>query len=1120
MNATLDLKEILLRSGDDLFRLALLLAPDAGSATRALAKAGRSLAARDEPADEGTLLAALLGALPPERRWRRGLPAWATEVSGHVAYRPLLAALARLPRQQRLALGLTLLGDADAILGSALFDVDLVHRQARDALLALAPQTAVAGADPLRIDEHVPGECLATREALALGGIAGASPLARGHLALCERCRAAEQAWQHVTTSVEQALRGALRDARFPEELAEQIGRSGEPAQTRSRLADQRLRIALVAVPVLLIVALLIVPRARNGGSSAALGQLPAPPAPQELIRRATETLYAAPEGQGTWHARYQIRWSFAGGTYAMLAADQWEEPQSGRHRLQLVHQDGGGPYELQLGDGANTAWYAVGKSYAPSLYLLSPPEQEQIRFPASAEEQRELLRARLQSGAWDLAAAYLRQAAAAQQIGTWGRQRNADGTIVSLLSFGGSSPLSTPPDAPEPSLGPITILLEIDEDSGRLREVRELIGPPGGEQTTRTTWQFLGEEWTSDQAAQVFDIQRAWNGIGGFSARERPADPAQPLVEKRALAPLALAIQRPWAPVWLPSRPPEGTGAALLLNNSVAPIRSDISNDNERLTFVYLGVGRRLELRTSRAERETPLPGSGAETSTLGDNRLVLRPGPALSYQAQIFHTSPFGEPLVTVVATHGYTRAELRDVLATLGPATLERYSAQAQLFADQFEHDAARDALLALLAAETSGEGTTRRGLAHVFSRHSGMLDALADPYHRPPYSGMPERLIEETWTRSTPGGGWQIAGTWRDAAGRLFQQTYADSAESWSYVAPLGQLDQYPTSAVTGDLFHSEPTFTILHMLGCGRAALMNRDGGGKTIFLSDADWRSDACQHPQYPDLLRAQISEFPEWAIDQAPYLADLRTAAITTWLDTDAHGRAIRVEVRAGTTREGQLLEAWERERDEQMPADAGAAIFEGAPPDAPVRWRNTIGTTIDSTIRTISLSEALVGAQTPLFGLASAPLTSSTALTATLPFSATLATIEAGPAPGEGPQWYNPDDSAPLRALHHGYATRLTYALPQRDGTAWVYLYEGPASVFGAYLRAIARWQSSTPATLHVGERELPAWQVAGIQGGRWTLFELDGTLIALEYPFEQAAEIAARLERLTRS
>ncbi len=120
-NAT-ELERTLLRSGDDIYRLALLLCGDEAGAAQALIKAIRRLATSGAAPDQPALIAALLQALPPERRrWRlRRPPAWARSRAVPAGRAALLAALAALPRAQRFALGLTMLRSFESAEDAAL----------------------------------------------------------------------------------------------------------------------------------------------------------------------------------------------------------------------------------------------------------------------------------------------------------------------------------------------------------------------------------------------------------------------------------------------------------------------------------------------------------------------------------------------------------------------------------------------------------------------------------------------------------------------------------------------------------------------------------------------------------------------------------------------------------------------------------------------------------------------------------------------------------------------------------------------------------------------------------------------------------------------------------------
>jgi hypothetical protein len=1147
VSTAVDLERALQRHGDDLYRLALLLAPDTSEAAGTLIAAVRRLAAAGAAPDEQALLAALRDALPPERRgWRRRhLPTWASPPRRRASAARLLAAIARLPRQQRLALGLTLLRGDDPTEAAASVggDETALRQQVRDALLALASvdggrstadgrQPTGASLSPIGqpaidlLGAQAPEACRPTRAALALGGPAlHADPAVRGHLALCSECRAAEQTWSRLTSAVEDALRGALREARLPDELAEQLraAATAQPAAVSGWRSSRGLRIALVALPVLALIAVLVAPRGgRNAAPSGGFVPLPPQPDTRELVRRASEYLYAPPSGSGVWHARYAIQWVFVGGTYALLAADEWIEPTSGRHRLQLIHHDGGGPYEYELGDGVRTAWYAISDTYAPSLYPLSVDRPApRARLDAMPEQQQQMLRARLQSGAWGLPAVYLRQAQAAE-LHTWGRQRNPDGTVVSLVSFSGVSPLAPPSDAPNTSISQITVLLALDEASGRLREVRELIGPEGGEQTTRTTWRVESEEWIGESAASEspFDPQRAWTGVGTFVGRGWLAEPALPLAQRDKVVSLAMAVQRPpWTGMWMPARPPPGTTAALLLDQSATPITSGSFRDNERLTFVYLGPGRRLEFG-AREPGSTP-PLVGGEVLSLRDQQLIMRASVAQSYQAKLTHTDPFGGPtLVTWISAFGYTRAELLDVLRTLGPPTIDSYRAQARLFADPRPHDATFDALLGALDPPP-GEGTARHTVERVFARQLAARDPQADPYHMPRYQGLPERTVRETWTRgSVVSGTIETAVSTFDAAGALYARTHTSGTGSWIYNAPTSQLDQFGAQ-VLFDLSvwsgHWQPT--VLNMLACGSAELVSAADNTRTLSLIDTSWQTESCQHPNYPELFTTQTIGDSLGGDDQAPYLADIPDQAVTTWVDLDAHGRLLRAEVRAGVARDGALIQSWELAQDELLPADrAPAAAFNPTPPEAFLRWRN-----VDSpssrppSPHTVTLTEALGLARTPLFGM---PVEGSASdmLTGTATLSATLASIEAGsPPPEAAPRSFTDEETPFQSALRYGYALRLTYTVRAPEGMPILYLYEGPAKEFGAYLRGTARWASSAPATLDIGGRKIAGWQVTGARKNAWTLFEIDGTLIAVEYPFDRAAAALATLRRI---
>jgi len=255
------LERAIQRHGDQLYRLARLLTPDTTSAIALLRAALPRLAATSpDTLTEPTLAAALVAALPPERRrhWPQRLPDWARLPSRHPEA-PLLAELARLPRRQRAVLGLVLLEDFEPAQAAGVLAVDETAARAllSDALRQLAPKVHPELPIADLASEDVPEGCRATRAALASGGdLAHADTTIRGHLALCGACRAAEETWQRLIGSVENALRGALRGGAFPAHLHDEVRAMLTQAPTRApsaRLANQHLRLALVAAVVLAI---------------------------------------------------------------------------------------------------------------------------------------------------------------------------------------------------------------------------------------------------------------------------------------------------------------------------------------------------------------------------------------------------------------------------------------------------------------------------------------------------------------------------------------------------------------------------------------------------------------------------------------------------------------------------------------------------------------------------------------------------------------------------------------------------------------------------------------------------------------------------------------------------
>jgi len=1161
-NAT-ELERTLLRSGDDLYRLALLLSADESGAAQALIKAVRQLATSGSAPEQLALITALLQSLPAERRRlrQRRLPVWARPGAASAARAELLAALAGLPRTQRFALGLTmlrsfestqialLLGDEGRIgavqepgLASepVRVAVDQARAVVRDALLALAP-VAIPTVSPALLDsDSAPEDCRPTRAALALNDPALHHDAAiRGHLALCSACRAAEQAWQSLSIAVEEALRGALRDTRLPPTLADQLQVAIQPAPVAgwALLSSPRARLALVALPVLALIAFLVWPRGTPPAPTASAPPLAQAPAARELVQRARDQLYLPPAGQGVWHGRYEVQWAFADDTMALLAGDAWIDSASGRHRIQLVHHSGGGPYEFELADGISSTSYAISNIYQPSLYLLLNNQLNRVKVEATPEQQNRMLAARFQSGAWGIASDYLRQATQAE-LRTWGRQRDVDGALLDLVSFSGISPLALPADAPNATTSRVTVLLAINEASGRLREVRELIGPTGSEQTTRITWRQVSEEWINDDqtSSHVFDLLEAWNGVGSFTAIGKLVDPALPLTRAEVVTALASSYQLGWTGLWMPASAPPDTNAAFLLTYGPPQIRGNQPDAATRLTFIYLAPGHRLEISTAPNEGAIP-PLVGGEIVLLDQRQMLIRPGNGRRYQAQINHNLgniPGTTVYTTQVAAFGYTRAELLAVLRTLGPPSLASYAAQARLFADPGQHDsAAFDALLTALAPASVGAIPTQAGpprhfVERVFKRQDQQPDGLPDPYHRPRYSGWPAQVIQDNWVRGEdqPPAVERVAITKGDD-GTLYGRQYLGPDQVWYYDALASHVKVYSSALIDSEQRINEDQSMLMRLIICGAGTLQTSANGARTIVLIEQNWRTGgSCMHPEYAQFFAAQSANDANSDPDQTPFLADRTEAELTTLVGLNAAGRDVKIQTWAGQPATGTLLQSWELISDEVVPpARIPAATFDATPPDALQRWSYQQNQPVRPVPSNVTITQALALAQTPLFELLTAQATgvitntSQVTVTITPPF---LNSIIAGPPPNApGSHWDIDGQDVFDQALRDGYAIRVSYTLTAADGsTQTANLYQWSAQTLGAYLRASAKWQSSSAVTITIGDKQVHGWRVVERPNDvEWLLFELDGTLIAAESPSDELLAALGQLRAVTR-
>ena len=690
------LAQRLAASGDSLYRVALLITGEERQAAALLRMLDLTPPPPATCLDEPTLFARLVAAArrqaerAPTRRWMR---------------RPLIVrtnrfapfAFHRLALDQRLALGChLLLGYAGPHLASLLGS----DEHAANATLIAGAQ-ALGPAAGLVLPDQVSGEaCAGVRDALVDSTAAGRQRTAvRAHLATCAPCRAFDQAWGHILPSVEATLRAALRETTLPPVLRTQLLAHADQQGRRPRTVPWHLlRVALAPLVVLVLIAVLVLPgflrepvRVVEHAPKATLDG-------QALIARAIARQTTPPDQRGVWYGRYETFWFFKAAVYAPLRAEVWLDPHTpARHRLQLVHRDGGAPYELQIGDGTNRLTYALDMAYAPALYGAMPTVAR-IEQPALVSQQLDpagqvqARNERMQTGPWALPLAYLRQAQQTPTLRFLGQQQAGE-RVVQLLSFVGVSPLDPPADASGSSPDRVTVLLTLDSEDGLLRSATEFRGAVGSEQTSRVTWRLVEERWLTEDAPlqAAFAVAQAWTGIGDFARVPTTvgADPALPLIARTALGDPQRLLARTLNPIWLPARPPIGVTKALLVWN-----RLGYRGNGTPEALIYWGEGRRLIFAFNRGQR---LEG---ERLTIGAYRVTLRPSPGQRYTVALNRPSATPAPerrtaldpsAQIVLDAYGFTRTELLALLATLQPFDQASLTAQAALFAEseQAEH-----------------------------------------------------------------------------------------------------------------------------------------------------------------------------------------------------------------------------------------------------------------------------------------------------------------------------------------------------------------------------------------------------------------------------------------------
>lgn len=1096
------LERIIAHRGDQIYQIALLLAGTERAAARLLQQSVQQLAQQNPgQLDVSTLLATMTAVqrAQPARRNTAKLPADTPAP---------FAALFALPVEQRFLLGYQLLlGDLP---GQAAALIGLDEDQARTAIAAAVEQISRELDQPLP-DAQPTEDCPAARQSLMQASDRrGRDQALRGHLAVCSACRAFEDAWDNLLRQVESSLRSTLRDRVLPAELRARLVQAARPPRPwRER---RELRLALVPLAVLALIAALIVPSFWQN-EPAPIIETVAPVDPAKLVAAALEQVGVPPAGSNVWHAEWETLWYFNNERYAPVRISAWiDQRNPARHRLQITHREGGAAYELQIADGEEQLWYALDPNYARSLSAglvsVSTTQPQLVTARATPEALSEAREARLRSGAWHTGAAYLRQALAAGDLRTLGRQR-VDEKTVQIISFAGRSPFSLPAGLPNADEIAVTVLLAIeitgDADGvpqyGRLHSVTELVGPPGGAQTSRVTWRLQNEEILRGTVSvePIFDVDTAWTGRGTFPERaEQELTPLQPLVAAGDAAhPARLFVGRSDASYWLPANAPPGVDQALMRWWPTAG--TPIFERNRPHSVSYYGQDRQLTIYLE-----------GAQEPDLGE-RIVegLSAGP---WQASVYalrgqrHLVELSAPLYVLreenygpedgnilIDARGFSHAEINAVIASLEPFYLDNLAEQVHLFEQSSRIDAEAGTLLnraiTTMADPVDAELFYRREQSYV--RQNPAPGLLSDPYHRPSYLGLPERNTIEFWRSSEePALLWQMTGPDQDT---ILQQ-YVGPEQSWFYEASGNtlRLGSASSAVLLPEIALSDGEREALEMLAARSGTISRVENvAGETLIR----WVAPIALRNQYLNQLN---DEDAGW-----PHLADLQPTHITSELQFDANGRPATLKVYAGNAEEaGTLVREWQLLDQAPLPiTEAPEMLRSGEAPTALfIESYSANPRSLAEQLQQITLEEARQRMETPL-------------LIAPNQGPLMLDRIVAGTGDATVASNFSRDWT---ELVARGLALQFTY---YNQDERSLQLYQGPQDPVRAFLttRAAPIWSVSEPRTLPIAGEERAAWLMRSPdRNTAWLIVEIDGTTLIAEgqsdWLIEQALPLMA--------
>ncbi len=1016
---------------DDVFRLAVLLTGSPAAAT--------ALVRRADIQHPEAILEALLAALPLQRTARA---TWASV--------PAARTLAALTVPQRAALG----GAALFAMPAEVLAASVGPAAYAEAVLACAP----AELQGMFAEGAVPAACAPWRAALQRSSFeTTTTPELRGHLALCAECRAAAQAWRTASATAETQVRELLRPFTAP---------APEPAAVARPRAPRR-AILLILLVVLLITGVLVWPRQ---SATVATSPQAAATGPAQLLQRASETLYQPLPAGDVSHLTYAIHWSFDDGSYAILQAHQWDDPLNLRTRLELKHEQGGGAYELYITHGQKM-WYRAAQLYSRTMMPYAQSTVGEQMIGLQNVDPAAMRAARLASGPWAVAWAYLRAAsgAAVQSLGT---QQSPDGRTLHLLRFDAPSPVYS--NTAEPA--PVPIVLLIDTASGRLIEIRELTGPAGGEQRVFVPWRLVQQETLPTDTPELAEPPRADQLLSS------PIDPSVPLRSGMFSTPTDFYEMPLLAVV------PDGINRASRIAGTYAPTR--YSGDVGWIEVMMYPERPRIRVNPPETSARVPF-----ETAAL-TGTLTLQ----MHQRIDGLIEAKGSTPLFFRITAQGFSQQELLPVLDGLRTLTPSLLVAQGNLFIwpQKVSPESAAYIYRAIEGLAADSDQPTRTTIdsyqrARPDRRYSDPLSLLNEK-RSPEQSRTVSTIVPGEFRRSETFG----------EHGVLIQE-YLESADAHWFHSPVlssttlyvpRQVSELPPPSDRETVFFmgeregiSDATLplwegreALVSMLQCGSVGNEAQADGTIVLLVRDRLWRQGSC-------LLGAR-SRFA-FAEDARPYLADLREqrGAFVQRARLSPTGELLSVERVLENDRGDTLLWRWEIVERQAIPASTVPAAQ--PPPAAFERTWAFVRENGQLTLQQFGTQHE------------DAPTPPVWGLRPDIPGLTNVA-------------YFSPTDAAdwPLNMLLvDNRISRSTFQIYNNQPRV---IYQGPrATMLAALQETMSPSRTSTFAlSVRLGEERVRAWEYTTVSDDVITLIDAGDTMLMIPEPLAQARGIAGLL------